>query len=489
VLRQLLTEGMVLAMAGGAAGLAVAFGGIRLLRAIAPAGVPHIANAHISGAVLACNAAVAIAAGILFGLAPVRGASGIAPDAALKETVRSSSGTRQHRRMENLLIVWETAFALILLAGAGLLIRTFAGLTAISPGFQPENVVTIRVSLPYWKYRTDDRRRAVLDQLADKIRTGPGVLSSGAASCLPYGGFMMSGGIQVEGRPASPPNSQAQEVAVNYASGGYFQTMGIPILEGRALDASDRAGRPAVAVVNQTLARRYFPDGHALGSRVRMAGVTDWLEIVGVSGSVKQLGLASEPRAELIPSAAQAESGSSAGTFVVRSAADPRVVIPWLRARVAELDADLPPPEIETMRAKMAGLMASQVFVMRLLAIFAGIAITLAAIGIYSVLVCSVERRSREIAIRIALGAKRTHLMGLVLGRGLRLALAGAAIGIAGALGLTRYLETLLYGVTPHDAATLVAGCGLLVLVALSAAWFPARRATRQDATAALRTE
>jgi predicted permease len=489
VLRQLLTEGLVLAAAGGVAGLAVAFGGIRLLRAIAPAGVPHIADAHISGIVLAFNAAVAISTGILFGLAPMRGASGIDPDAALKETVRSTSGTRRHRRLENLLIVWETAFALILLAGAGLLLRTFAGLTAIAPGFQPDNVVTARISLPYWKYRTDDRRRAVLDRLAEKLHSGPGVVSSGTVTCLPYGGFVMSGNLEIEGTPPPRPNSQAESVAVNYASGDYFSTMRIPILEGRAIDASDRAGKPAVAVVNQTLARRYFPDGHTVGSRVRVSGVTGWLEIVGVYGDVKQGSLASAPRAELFQPAAQDENGSSASTIAIRSTADPHVVIPWLRAQISGLDADLPPPEIETMRTKMAGLMASQVFVMRLLAIFAVIAITLAAIGIYSVLVCSVERRSREIAIRVALGAKRTHVMGLVLGRGLRLALGGAAIGVAGALGLTRYLETLLYGVTPHDALTLAGGSGLLVLVALSAAYFPARRATRQDATAALRTE
>jgi predicted permease len=489
LLRQLLTEGIVLAFAGGAAGLSVAIGGIALLRAIAPKGVPHLAGAHISGIVLAFNAVVAIATGILFGVAPMRGASGIDPDAVLKATVRSASGTRRHRRLENLLIIWETAFALILLAGAGLLIRTFAGLTAIAPGFSPENVVTARISLPYWKYRTDDRRRALFDRLAEKIQAGPGVVSSGVVACLPYGGFVLAGNVEIEGTPPPRPDSQAETVAVNYASGDYFNTMRIPLLEGRAIDSSDRAGKPDVAVVNQALARRYFPDGRALGSRIRVSGVTRWLEIVGVYGDIKQGGLASAPRPELFQSAAQAESGSSASTVAVHSTADPRIVIPWLRARITELDADLPPPEIETMRGTMAALMASQVFVMRLLALFAGIAITLAAIGIYSVLVCSVERRTREIAIRVALGAKRAHLMGLVLGRGLRLALCGAAIGLAGALVLTRYLETLLYGVTPHDAVTLAAGCGLLVLVALTAAWFPARRATRQDALAALRTE
>jgi putative ABC transport system permease protein len=489
VLRQLLTEGMVLAAAGGLSGLGVAFGGIRLLRAIAPEGVPHVADAHISGAVLAFNAAIAIATGILFGLAPMRGATGIGPDAALKETVRSASGTRKQRHLENLLIVWETAFALILLAGAGLLLRTFAGLTAIAPGFQPDNIVTARISLPYWKYRTGERRRAALDRLADQLRSGPGVVSSGAAGSLPYGGSMLMSALEVEGTPPPRPNSQADVVALNYASGDYFATMGIPILEGRALDVSDRAGRPAVAVVNQALARRYFPNGRVLGSRVRVSGITPWLEIVGVYGNIKQGGLASEPRAELFQSAAQAESGGSAQTFAIRSMADSRIIIPWVRGQIAALDADLPPPEIETMRSRMAALMASQVFVMRLLAIFAAIAITLAAVGIYSVLACSVERRTREIAIRVALGARRAHLMGLVLGRGLRLAMGGAAIGVAGALALTRYLETLLYGVTPHDAATLAAGCGLLVAVTLTAAWFPARRATRQDATAALRTE
>ena len=346
---------MLLAAAGGAAGLALAFGGVRLLRAIAPAGVPHIADSHIGGAVLGFNTAIAVLSGILFGLAPLRGSSGIDPDAALKQTACSVTGSRRHRRLEDLLIVAETALALILLAGAGLLIRTFAGLTAISPGFHPDNV------------------------------------------------------------------------AVNYAAGEYFRAMGIPILEGRAIDSNDGAERPGVAVVNQALARRFFPGAAALGARI------------------------------------------------------------WLHSQIAELDKDLPPPEIETMRAKMASLAASQLFVMRLLALFAGIAVTLAATGVYSVMVYSVERRAHEVGIRLAFGARRLRIMGLILGRALRLSIAGAVIGTAGGLALTRYLKSLLYGVTPHDPATLAAGCALVVVVALGAAYLPARRAVEQDPIASLR--
>jgi predicted permease len=492
VFRQLLTEGMLLASVGGLAGLAMAFGGVKLLRAIAPAGVPHIDQAHIGGAVLAFNLAIAVVCGILFGLAPLRGASAIDPEAALKQTARLSTGTRRHRRLENLLVVSETAFALILLAGAGLLIRTFAGLTAIAPGFHPDRVVAASVSLPYWKYRTPERQQAFIAALLEKARSGPGVDAAGAVACLPYGGFvMLTGRLEIEGKPAPDPHGggDAESVAVNYAAGDYFKTMGIPILQGRALDSSDAAGRPAVAVVNQVFAHRFFPDGRAVGSRIRAGGVTEWMQIAGVSGNVKQGGLASETRAEMFVAAAQSESGGSAQTFAVRSTADPRVLAPWLRAQIAALDKDLPPPEIETMRTKMAALAASQEFVMRLLALFAAIAITLAGIGIYSVMVYSVERRAHEIGIRLALGAKRAQIIGMVLGRGLRLAAIGAAVGVAGGLGLTRYLKSLLYGVTPHDPVTLAVGCALVIVAALIASYSPARRAVNRDPIATLREE
>ncbi len=492
VFGQLLTEGMLLASLGGLVGLAVAFGGVKLLRAIAPPGVPHIEAAHIGGAVLAFNLAIAALCGILFGLAPLRSASAIDPEAALKQTARFATGTRRHRRLENLLIVSEAALALILLAGAGLLVRTFAGLTAIAPGFHPDNVVTAHLSLPYWKYRTAERQRAFLDALLEKARSAPGVDAAGAVACLPYGGFLMTGALQIEGKSAPDPHAymnQDESVAVNYAAGDYLKAMGVPILEGRPLDSSDAAGRPAVAVVNEALAHRYFPDGKAVGSRIKVGGVTDWLQIAGVAGNLKQGGLASETRAELFQSAVQTESPGSAGTLAIRSTADPRILAPWLHSQIAALDKDVPPPEIETMRQQMAWLAASQEFVMRLLALFAGIAITLAGIGIYSVLVYSVERRAHEIGIRLALGARRAQIIGMVLGRGLRVSILGAAIGVAGGLALTRYLKSLLYGVTPHDPVTLAVGCALVVLVAFIASYFPARRAVNRDAIATLREE
>ena len=492
ILRQLLTEGMLLASLSGAAGLAVAFGGEKLLRAIAPPGVPHIEQAHIGGAVLAFNLAVAIVCGMLFGLAPMRGASAIDPEVALKQTARAATGTRLHRRVESLLVVAETAFALILLAGAGLLIRTFASLTAIAPGFHPDNVVTARISLPFWKYRNPDRQREFLNALLERARSAPGADAVAAVAVLPYGGFMMTSAPQIEGRPT--PDRHADElldnnVAVNYTAGDYFKAMGIPILEGRALDRSDAQGRSAVAVVNQALVHQYFANGKAIGARIKLSGITDWLEIVGVAGNLKQVGLASETRPEMFQPSAQTASPGSASTLVIRSAADPRVLGPWLHAQIAASDKDIPPPEIETMREYMTALVASQQFVMRLLSLFAMIAITLAGIGIYSVLVYSVERRAHEIGIRLALGARATHIIGMVLGRGLRLSIAGSAIGVGGGLALTRYLKSLLYGVTPHDPMTLALGCAVVFIAALLASYLPARRAVDQDAIATLREE
>jgi predicted permease len=491
MLRQLLTEGMLLASAGGLAGLALAFAGVKFLRAIAPADVPHVQQAHISGVALAFNLAIAVAVGILFGVAPLRSTCMVDPEAALKQTSRSAIGSCSHRRVENLLIVSETSVALILLAGAGLLIRTFVGLMAIPSGFQPDRVVTASTSLPHWKYPTAERLQAFQDALLSRAQAGPGVEAAGMVACPPYGGFVIMGPLQIEGRSATDPHAagDTDNVAVNYAAGDYFKVMGIPILEGRALNSSDGPGRPPVAVVNQALAHQFFPNGRAVGSRIRVRGVTNWLEVVGVSGNVKQGGLASETRAEIVQAAAQAESGSSARTLVIRSAANPGVLIPWLRSEIARLDGEVPPPEIGTMPERMKSLASSQFFVMRLLALFASLAVILAAIGIYSVLVYSVERRAHEIGIRQALGASKTNIMRLVLGRGLRLSLAGAALGAAGSLGLTRYLQSLLYGVTPHDPATLAVGVALVVLVALAAAYLPARRAVRRDAVATLQAE
>ena len=489
VLRQLLTEGMLLAWLGGAAGLVVAVEGVKLLRAIAPAGVPHIEQAELGGVVLGFNLAVIVLCGILFGLAPLRGTSSIDPEAALKQTARTSTGTRRHHRAENLLIVLETAFALMLLAGAGLLLRTFAGLTAISPGFHPENVYTARLALPRWKYGSAERQKAFLDALLERARSGPGVASSGAIACVPYAGFVMMDNLQVEGGvPEAPANGEDDSVAINYAAGDYFQSMGIPILEGRALGGSDTEGRIAVALVNQALAHRYFPQGRAVGAKVRTGG-GDWLQIVGVAGNVKQGGLASETRPEIFLAAPQTRNPGSASTLVVRSTAGPRIFGPWLRSQIAALDGDVPPPEIETMGEFMISLIASQQFVMRLLSLFAGIAVMLAGIGIYGVMVYSVERRAHEIGIRMALGAKRGHIVGLVVSRGLRLSVAGAALGLAGGLALTRYLKSLLYGITPHDPATLAAGCAVLVLTALAASYLPARRAVNRDAMGTLRQE
>jgi predicted permease len=484
VFQQLLTESMLLAAAGGTAGLAISFAGVRILRAIAPADVPHIEAAHISLAVLLFNIAATAVSGILFGIAPLRRATAIDPEAALKQTARSATHNRRHRNLESLLIVAEVAFALILLAGAGLLIRTFSGLTAIASGFHPENVITAEVNMPHWKYQTAAKHRAFFDALLARVRSAPGVESAGVVGSLPYGGFVMTGGVGIEGRELH--NAQA---AVDYATEDYFKSMGIPLLDGRAFTARDTAESESVAVVNQEFVSRFFPGERPVGKRIQVHGVTEWLRIAGVVGNVKQLGLVSEVRPEIIQPTSQSESGSSAQTLVIRSTTSEKVLAPWLRAQISALDKDIPPPEIETMEFRMASLVASQRFVMQLLSLFAGLAIVLAAIGIYGVLVYSVEQRTKEIGIRVALGAKRGEVMALVLGRGLRLSLAGAALGVAGALLATRYLKSLLYGVTPHDPITLAAGSAVLIAVALAAAWLPARRAVAVDPMAALRNE
>ena len=489
ILRQLLTEGILLALAGGAAGLALAFGGVRLLAAIAPAGVPHLQDAGIGAIVFAFNSGIALGAGILFGLAPFRFASATDPDIALREAGRTASGSRTHRRLENLLVVSETALALILLSGAGLLLRTFAAYNAIEPGFRPDDVYVARLVLRSWQF-PGERQHAVLEALLQGVRSGPTVEGASLVGSEPYGGLSMTAPLEIEGRPRRDRTDlDADSVVVNSAAGDYFRVMGIPVLQGRAIDEADRAGRTAVAVINEKLARQFFPDGHPVGSRVRLGAETRWREIVGVARDMRQGGLASKPRAEIWLAAAQDEDGYGAQTLVVRSPSDPNRLVPWLRSRIAVVDRDLPQPEIRSMRSQMAATIESQVFVLRLLATFAAIACALAAVGIYSVLAYSVERRHHEIGIRVALGANPSRVAGLVVGRGLRLAIAGATLGFAGAIGLTRYLNSLLYGVTPHDPVTLAVACALLVCIALGAAWLPARRAMNQDAAAVLRAE
>jgi predicted permease len=484
VFQQLLTESMLVAGAGGTAGLAIAFAGVRILRAIAPAGVPHIEAAHISLAVLLFNIGATAVSGILFGIAPLRRATAIDPEAALKQTARTATHNRRHRNLESVLIVAEVAFALILLSGAGLLIRTFAGLTAIASGFHPENVLTAEINMPHWKYQSAAKHRAFFESLLAKVRSAPGVESAGVVGSLPYGGFVMTGGVGIEGRELH--NAQA---AVDYATEDYFKSMGIPLLDGRAFNAGDTAASESVAMVNQEFVSRFFPGERPVGKRIQVHGVTEWLRIAGVVGNVKQTGLVSETRPEIFQPPSQSESGSSAQTLAIRSTASEKVLAPWLRAQISALDRDIPPPEIETMEFRMASLVASQRFVMQLLSLFAGLAMALAAIGIYGVLVYSVEQRTKEIGIRVALGARSGEVMALVLGRGLRLSMAGAALGVAGALLATRYLKSLLYGVSAHDPVTLAAGCAVLIGVAMAAAWLPARRAVAVDPMAALRNE
>lgn len=481
VIRQLLTEGLMLAILGGGAGIALAFGGVKLLRETVPPTVPHLAAIGINPAVLAFSAAVVIVAGTLFGLAPMRAISGGDPETALKQTVRSASAGRS--RTEGMLIVAETAFALILLTGAGLLIRTFAALTSIPPGFDADHVVTASLTLPYWKYPKAERQSALIGEALERLRGGPGVVSVAAVGRLPYTGSMMISGVKIEGDP-DPPNDD-EGARVNFVAGDYFRTMGIPILQGRSPDGSDTPVGPQVAVVNEVFARRYFRGANPIGRRVKAQGVTDWLEIVGVCRNVKQGGLATLPAAEIFDSA----PGGNATTLVIRTSKDPRTAISWLKAQLESIDRDMATPEIMTMKEVMAKLINSQIFVLRLLGLFAGVAIALVAIGIYSVLAYSVERRAREIGIRMALGAKAARIMMLIVGRAVQLATAGAAIGIACGWGLTRYLETLLYGVTPHDPATLIAGCAIVVVVAIGAAYIPARRAVGQGVTVTLREE
>ena len=486
VVRQLLTESVLLSLAGGTLGLLLSMWGVDLLLAISPANLPRVDAISVDGRVLGFTLAVSLLTGIIFGLVPAVQASKPDVNEALKEGGRASSVG--HNRFRSVLVVSEVALSLVLLIGAGLMIRSFVHLLNSSPGLNPENVLTLDVGLPRTKYSAP-QQVAFFQQVIERLRSLPGVQSAGAVYPLPLSGAEEGMGFGIEGRAALAPG-EVYNAGPRWVSPDYFNVMGIPLLRGRELTERDGSDTPRVLVINEAMAARYFPDEDPIGKRVAFDQVNNapnWREIVGVIGDVKHSALDSDPKPEMYFPFPQFPIFFM--TFVVRTSGDPLNLVAAARSEVLAVEKNQPISNVHTMEELLSNSIAQRRFNMLLLSIFAGVALLLATVGIYGVMSYSVAQRTHELGVRMALGAQTSHVLALVVKQGMTLALAGVGIGLAAAFALTRILASLLYGVSATDPLTFSVIALLLASVALLACYLPARRATKVDPIVALRYE
>jgi putative ABC transport system permease protein len=487
IVAQLLSESVLLALAGGALGLALARGVVALVARLGPASIPRLAEARIDARLFLFALGVSLATGILFGIAPAIHISGANLNAALTEVGRGGTTGRSGRVVRSALVAAEVALAVVVLIGAGLLMRSFVGLRSADPGFQPAGLLTLRVPLAGGRNAAPDRRIAFFQQVADRVAALPGVRAVGAVNGLPLTGLGGGSTFTVDGRPA-PPLDQRPVALLRSATSAYFRAMGIPLLAGRGLAESDTSQAPPVIVVNQTLARRFWPAGNPIGGRLVVDALNGRVaEIVGVVADVKPERIESQDWPTIYSPYPQAPV--AAMTMVVRTAQPPLSLASAVEREVRQLDPNQPVAEMRSMEQVVDRAVAGARFNTVLLAVFAEIAFLLAAVGIYGVISCDVSERTHEIGIRVALGAQPGDVLKLVVGHGARLAAYGIAAGLAAAFALTRLMASMLYGVKATDAYTFAAIPVLLGAVALAASYLPSRRALALDPVTALRHE
>jgi putative ABC transport system permease protein len=488
LVRQLLAESVVLAAAGGTAGLALAWWGLQVLRAVVAERLPiqRLEMVGIDGPVLAFTMGATLLSGILFGLIPAFTASGASLNESLKEGGRTGSAARG-KRARSAFVVVEIALALVLLVGAGLLVRSFARLMEVDAGFETDRTVTMRVSLNQARYGRPEQRIQFFERLFERIDQVSEVQSAGAVSFLPLVGLGAATGYEVVGEPV-PPRGQEPVADVRVVTKDYFNAMGIPLVRGRLFDERQPSDAVNKVVVNEALARRHWPGEDPIGKRIRISwneNIED--EIVGVVGDVVHAGLDAEVRAMTYWPFARQAYGSM--TLTIRTAGEPIAVVSAVRGILREQDADLALADIRTMDEVVSQSVAQRRLMMVMLAIFAAAALLLAAVGIYGVIAYSVTQRTQEIGIRLALGAQRSDVLRMVVGQAAILAVAGVVIGALGAVFLTRLMEDLLFGVKPFDPLTFGVVAAGLTGVALLASYLPGRRATRVDPVIALRAD
>jgi putative ABC transport system permease protein len=492
IIRQLLTESILVALAGGVLGFALAWVSVPLLVRLAGSSLPRSNNISIDLWVLGFTALIAFVAGILFGLAPARHAWSIDLRETLGEANRGGA-VRAVLRTRAVLVVSEIALAMLLLVGAGLLFKSFARLSQVSPGFSTDHILIANIVRSPAAYSDRNVRLNFFDRLFEQVSALPGVRSVGAISALPVTGTGSALHFNIQGRP---PHSPAEYTISGYrvVSAGYLKTMGVPLISGRWIEDRDREGAPGAVVVNSSFARTYFPNQSPLGQHLQLGSSPSpeipWMEIVGVIADVKQ-SLASESSSEMYFPYRQADQVLPVTTLslVVRTAGVPLAQAQSLRSVVHDIDANQPITAIRSMDENVAQSISQPRFRTVLLAVFAGIALVLAAVGIFGVMAYSVAQRTRELGLRIALGASRGRVLQLVLAHGVRLTLVGVAIGLAATFLLTRYVSSLLFNVPAYDPMTLVAVVAALIAISLCACYLPARRATLVDPIVALREE
>ena len=486
LLRQLLTEGVVLSTCGAIGGLALGLAGVRGLVALGSRQVPGMAGASLNPAVLAFATLLALVTGLVFGLVPALAVIRGNTSAVLKEdTARGSAGKRTGFTRATLVIV-ETALALVLLVGAGLLIKSFARLQGVNPGFSPERVLTAQLSVPAVRYPDSAARRAFWTRLVERVRAIPGVTAVGLTSNVPFNGNVGSGSYSIVGY--TPPQNDAQPHGRQEIVGGdYFRAMQIPLVAGRLFTDADTADSPPVVVIDEFLVKRYFAGRSPIGQQIRRGGPTSpAFTIVGVVGTINSIDLGAPVAKERIYYPV-AQQPNAAMALVVKTGTNEQALVSQVRSAVASIDPEQPIADVRTMGQWMARSLDGRRSPMLLLALFGAVALTLSAIGIYGVLAFGVAERSREFGIRQALGADPRAIFSLVLAQGMRTAGAGVTLGLAGSAALTRYLQSLLFGVAAHDVSVYATVTIVLLAVATAACYLPARRATLVDPAVALR--
>jgi putative ABC transport system permease protein len=492
LVRQLLTESLVLGIAGGLAGLLVAFWGSDMLVALQPDGIPRLSEVGIDRHVVIFTMGISVLTGLVFGAIPALQMTRAALSVSLKEGGRGNMAAGGSARLRGALIVAEMALAVMLLAGAGLLIKSFGKLQAVDPGFRPEETLSFELSLPRTTYEADTQVISFYERLSDRVGSLPGVRTVGGVMGLPLSGLRFNISFKVDGRPDAAPG-QEPTMEVRVATPDYFRTLGVPLRRGRFFTSADTAETTQVAILSEAAAEKYFPGEDPIGKRVVMGwrrskdGDRAGGEVIGIVGNVKELGLDEEFPAEIYLPMRQWPVGRM--TIVARTGVAPMSLADDVKQVVQELDANLPVNQIRTVEDVLSESIAQPRFYMLLLGVFAAVALVLAAIGIFGVMSYVVSQRTREIGIRMALGAQGGSVVSMVVRQAMVLAGLGLAVGVVAALALSRTMTTLLFDLSPTDPITFITVTGLLALVAFLASYLPARRAAHVDPIEALRAE
>jgi putative ABC transport system permease protein len=488
IARQLLTESVLLSLIGGAFGLLLAWWGTRALIALSPAGLMDLRNVGVNLPVLGFTFGLTLLTGVVFGLVPALEAARFDLNESLKEGGKNIGGGSRTHRLRNLFVVTQVALALVLLVGAGLFLKSLSRLRAVEPGFNPTNLLTMRVTLPGRKYDTDTKAMGFFSQAIEQLRALPGVEAVGAINTLPFAGPHSGTSIQVEGQPKLPPG-QELGTGICVTDANYFQAMQIPLKRGRLFSAEEAKEMRHVVVVNETFVRKNLPGQDPLGKRVtiNMKDENVPTEIIGVVGDTKHLGLDTET--EEMAYWPQPELVYSYMTLVIRTRGEPTSIAPAARNVIRTIDPEQPIGEVSTMEGLLAKSIARSRFNAVLLAVFSLVALVMAAVGIYGVMSYSVQQRTHEIGLRMALGAQQGDVLRLVVKQGVVLGLLGVAAGLIASFGLTRLIVSLLFEVPATDIRTFAAVAAGLFLITLVACYIPARRATKVDPLVALRYE